>query len=140
MDNFVYDYEKVFDKAQTKKLNDLYKDYEKKSSNDFVLVTTDNYGKEEGIAAYARQFCDINGIGEPGKENWIVVVFSKKNSEIWMTTGNGIVKPGKDVISRMIVDSIMLPQFKEEKYFDGLWSGSNRLINFLESPENEESK
>ena len=138
--NFVYDYEKVLDEAQKKKLNDLFKKYEKKSSNEFILVTTDSYGNEEGIASYANQFCNINGIGKDGKDNWIIVVFSKQNSQIWMTTGDGIVKPHKDEVSQMMIDSIMLPQFKEEKYFEGLWSGSNKIIEFIEQPEDETGK
>jgi len=134
---FVYDYEDVLNEEQENKLNDLFKKFEDKTSNEFVLVTTDSYGNEEGIISYANQFCNINGIGNPDKENWIVIVFSKKNSQIWMTTGDGIVKNGKDEKSQMIIDSIMLPQFKEEKYFEGLWSGSNQVIEFLEKPEDD---
>jgi uncharacterized protein len=134
---FVYDYEEVLNEDQEKMFNELFEKFEEKTSNEFVLVTTDNYGNEEGIISYANQFCNINGIGNPDKENWIVIVFSKKNSQIWMTTGNGIVKNGKDEKSQMIIDSIMLPQFKKEKYFEGLWSGSNEVIEFLEKPEDE---
>lgn len=134
---FVYDYEEVLDEEQENQFNDLFTKFQKKNSKEFVLVTTDSYGDEEGITSYANQFCNINGIGEPGKDNWIVIVFSKKNSEIWMTTGDGIVKDGKDEVSQMIIDSIMLPQFKEEKYFEGLWSGSNEIIEFIEKPEDE---
>ena len=134
---FVYDYEDVLNEEQENKFNDLFKKFEKKTSNEFVLVTTDSYGDEEGIVSYANQFCNINGIGNPDKENWVVMVFSKKNSQIWMTTGIGIVKKGKDEMSQMIIDSIMLPQFKKEKYFDGLWSGSNEIIEFIEKPEDE---
>jgi len=137
---FVYDYEDVLNEEQENKLNDLFKKFEKKTSNEFVLVTTESYGNEEGITSYANQFCNINGIGNAEKENWIVVVFSKKNSEIWMTTGDGIVKTGKDEISQMIIDSIMLPQFKEENYFEGLWLGSNEIIEFVEKPEDETGK
>jgi uncharacterized protein len=134
---FVYDYEDVLNEEQENKFNDLFKKFEDKTSNEFVLVTTDTYGNEEGIVSYANQFCNINGIGNPDKENWVVMVFSKKNSQIWMTTGTGIEKEGKDEMSQMIIDSIMLPQFKEENYFDGLWSGSNKIIEFVEKPEDE---
>ncbi len=134
---FVYDYEEVLNEEQEKKFNDLFKKFQKKNSKEFVLVTTDSYGNEEGITSYANQFCNINGIGDPGKDNWIVIVFSKKNSEIWMTTGDGIVIEGKDEKSQFIIDSIMLPQFKKENYFEGLWSGSNEIIEFLEKPEDE---
>jgi len=137
LNNYVYDYEEVLNKEQKNKLNDLFKKFEKKTSNEFVLVTTDNYGDEEGIISYANQFCNINGIGNADKENWVVLVFSKKNSEIWMTSGKGIIKTGKDAKSQMIIDSIMLPQFREEKYFEGLWSGSNEIIEFIEKPEGE---
>ena len=30
----------------------------------------------------------------------------------------------------------MIPQFKQQKYFEGLWKGSTAITSFLEKPEN----
>ncbi|MBN2347898.1 MAG: TPM domain-containing protein [Bacteroidales bacterium] len=137
MKKFVYDYEDVLNDEQEKRFNDLFQKHEKKTTNEIVLVTTDNYGDYETIGMYAQQFFDINELGKADRDNGIVIVFSEKNSEVWITSGKGIEKVFTTKISKSIIDSTMIPLFKLEDNFSGLWSGSKEIIEFLEIPANE---
>jgi uncharacterized membrane protein YgcG len=46
----------------------------------------------------------------------------------------GTEKVLTDSIAQNIIDSIMIPKFKEQKYFEGLWNGSLAITSFLEKP------
>ena len=61
---FIFDNEKILNESQIKELNDLYKNHEKKTSNEIVLVTTDNYGNEENILMFTVQFGNMHQIGK----------------------------------------------------------------------------
>jgi len=133
---FIFDNEKILNESQIKELNDLYKNHEKKTSNEIVLVTTDNYGNEENILMFTVQFGNMHQIGKKDKNNGVIIGFSKKNKEIRISTGYGIEKILKDEIVKKIIDSLMIPNFREEKHFEGILVGSKAIIDLLEKPEN----
>ena len=54
-----------------------------------------------------------------------------------ISTGYGTEKMLKDEIAKKIIDSLMIPNFKQAKTFEGLWEGSKAIITFLEKPENK---
>jgi uncharacterized protein len=134
--SFVFDNEKILNESQIKELNDLYKNHEKKTSNEIVLVTTENYGEEKNILMFTVQFGNKLQIGKKDKNNGVVIGLSKKQREIRISTGYGTEKILKDEILQKIIDSLMIPRFKEGKYYEGIYSGSKEIVDFLEKPEN----
>ena len=134
---FVFDNEKILEENQINQLNDLFKNHEKKTSNEIVLVTTDNYGEEKNIVLFTTQFGNRLQIGKKNKNNGIVIGLSKKLREIRISTGYGTEKVLKDKILQKIIDSLMISKFREDKYFEGIYSGSKEIIDFLEKPENQ---
>ena len=53
-----------------------------------------------------------------------------------VATGLGTERVFAEARARKYIDSLMLPLFKEEMFFDGLWSGCTALVHHLELPEN----
>ena len=39
-------------------------------------------------------------------------------------------------MAKKIIDSLMIPHFKQGEAFEGLWEGSRAIVEFLEKPEN----
>ena len=139
LDKFVYDYEQIFNEAQAKKLNDLFKNHEENTGNEIILVTTDDYGDAEGIVKYSDQYVSVNEIGKANNNKSILIVFSDKNSEIKITVESGVKETINDEVEKMIIDSIMLPKFREDKNFEGLWLGSQEIVGLLEKPGSEDN-
>jgi len=135
--SFVYDYEDVLDSLQEVQFNSLFKTHERKTTNEIVLVTTDSYDGKEKILFYTVDFGSFHGVGKIDKDNGVVIVFSKKNREVFIATGKGTEKVLKDEIVKRFIDSLMISKFKEELYFEGLWEGSTAVVDFLELPGHE---
>lgn len=134
---WVLDNESDLTKDQILKLDSLYKDHERKTSNEIALVTTADYGKDSTILFYAVHLGRAYGVGKKDKNNGVVIVFSSTKHEAMISTGYGTEKVLKDEIAKEIMDSIMIPQFKINNNFKRLWNGSIAIIKFLERPENK---
>ena len=122
---------------QISKLDSLFRSHEKKTTNEIALVTTQDYKPDTSILFFAVNFGRKYGVGKKNKNNGVVIVFSANNRQTIISTGYGTEKILKDEIAKKIIDSLMLPLFKQARIFDGLWEGSIAIVNFLERPENK---
>ena len=134
---WVFDYESVLDSSQEKQLSDLYIDHEKKTTNEIVLITTSNYGADTSIRWYPLNTFRNLGIGKEDINNGVLIVFSGANRQVRIATGYGTEKVLKDEIAWRIIESLMLPHFRKNEMFEGIWAGSKAVVEFLELPENK---
>lgn len=134
---FVFDNEQILTEEQENAFDRLFREHEQKTTNEIVLVTTPNWGEQENALFFAVEFGNKLGIGKKEKDNGVVIVFSKQQREIRISTGYGTENILKDEIAKKIIDSFMIPRFKEGKYYEGLYDGSKATIEFLELPGNE---
>lgn len=134
---WVLDGEHILTEKQILKFDSLFKSHEKITSNEMALVTTPGYGSDTSIFYFALHFGRSMGIGKEGKNNGILITFSGANKEVDISTGYGTEKVLKDELAKQIIDSIMIPRFKEGKEYEGLWNGCKAITDFLEKPENK---
>ena len=134
---WVLDNEHVLTPAQITSLDSLYKAHEKIATNEIALVTTPNYGTDTSMLSFAVNFGRKYGVGKKEKNNGVVIVYSQTQHQTMISTGSGTEKMLKDEIAKKIIDSLMIPDFKQAKTFEGLWEGSKGIITFLEKPENK---
>lgn len=137
IETFVFDNEKILTVEQSKQLDSLYREHEKRTTNEIVLVTTSEYGEYDNNVDYSVKFGDTHRIGKKDYDNGVVIVFSKAKRQTRISTGYGTEEVLKDEIAMKIIDSLMIPKFKENLYFEGLRDGSIAIVNFLDKPENK---
>ncbi len=140
IETFVFDNEKILTVEQTKELDSIYRDHENQTTNEIILVTTPDYGKFDNNLDFSVDFGDKHGIGKAGYDNGVVIVFSKAKRETRISTGYGTEDVLKDELAKKIIDSLMIPKFKANLYFEGLRDGSIAIVNFLDKPENKIKK
>ena len=133
---WVFDFEGDLEQGEIRKFDSLFKSHENRTSNEIVLVTTSSYGNDENILKYSVNFGRRNGVGKKGKDNGIVIVFSRSKREVRISTGYGTEKVLRDDIAKKIIDSTIIPKVKQDSTFQGLWNGSLKIVSFLELPEN----
>ena len=134
--SFVFDNENILTETQILKFDSLFRKHEKKTTNEIVLVTTQDYGQDENILHFSVNFANRLGVGKAGKNNGVVIVMNSAKREVRISTGYGTENVLTDAIAQKIVDSIMVPRFKEGKLYEGLFAGSKAVVDFLERPEN----
>ena len=134
---FVQDYENVLDSIEEARLNTLYLDHETKTTNQIALLTTHSFEPDSTISDFSLRKFRTLGIGQKDKNNGVLIVFSSTMRQVRIATGYGTEKVLTDSIAKRIIDSTMIPYFKKQEYFKGLWNGSITITNFLEQPENK---
>lgn len=134
---FVLDTAAVLDSIQFQKLNDLYIQHEKITTNEIALLTTNSFAPDTTIEDYAYNKFNSIGIGKKDINNGILIVFSPEMKQVRIATGYGTEKVLTNSLAKVIIDSVMIPQFKKQKYYEGLWDGSVTITRFLEKPENK---
>jgi uncharacterized protein len=126
-------------KEQRTKLDSLFNSHEEKTTNEIVLVTTNDYGSDTSILFYSVNFYRNLGIAKDNKNknNGVLIVYCGAKRETRIATGYGTEKVLKDEIAWKIIDTYMLPNFRKGDTFEGLWEGSKAIVAFLERSENK---
>jgi len=125
---FVNDFEDVLTVEQEKKLTELITRYEQKTTNEIVIVTINSIEPYFDFNQYAVDLFNYWGVGKKDKNNGLVFLFSKSLKKIRISTGIGTEKILTDNFCKSIIDQLIIPQFKEDKYYDGILFGLAELI------------
>lgn len=126
---WIYDFENVLNTEQEKMLDSIINDFGSKTTNEIAIVTTDNIGEFDKMVEFAVDFGNKHGIGKKNKNNGLIIVFSKKMRQTFIATGYGTENILKDDICKKIVDSTMIPYFKNMDYFGGIKAGLEECIS-----------
>jgi uncharacterized protein len=134
---FVFDRENVFTEAQELEFTQLLLSHQQKTGNEIAIVTTPDLGEHQNLMQFAVDFGDKFGVGTKEKNNGVVIVFSQTLREIRIATGYGTEELLTDKIVKSYIDSLMVPAFIQQDFFEGIYAGSKAIVDFLEMPENE---
>ena len=125
----VNDFEHILTDNQIKNLTKIINDFEVKTTNEIAIVTVDSIRPYEDIVPYSVDLGTLWGIGKKGKNNGLLVVVSKGLRKIRISTGYGTEKILKDEICKKIIDTQMIPEFKNGDYYNGIKNGLLALID-----------
>ena len=134
--SYVFDTEHDLDTAQKRALDDLYYEHRKRTTNEIALITTASFYPDSNIRMYSMHKLRELGVGRKDINNGLIIVYSRVNRQVRIATGYGTEKVLKDEIAKRIIDSLMIPAFKDDRIYQGLWSGSKAIVDFLDRPEN----
>jgi uncharacterized protein len=124
----VFDNEEILTAKQERYLASVISDYERKTTKEIIVLTSKDLGNYDDSWLYAADFGNTHGVNKNGQDNGLVIYVSKNLSKTALSTGYGFSKSLPYETCRKIVDSCMIPQFKEDKYFDGLKAGLDACI------------
>jgi len=132
--DFVTDSANIFTTEQEVDLNQRLVAFEDATTNQLVVVTIEELGFDT-IESYANGLFNKNGIGEEGKDNGLLILFSELDKEVRTEVGYGLEAYITDAVASRIIRNTMIPNFKKEEYFEGIDQATNQLIEFLNNPE-----
>lgn len=124
----VLDYENILNEEQENELNEIIAAFEKNTTNEVVIITTNNLGNHKEIVLYAVEMGNKLGVGKKEKDNGLVIVVSRNLRQTFLATGNGAEKILTDEICQQIVDLTMIPEFKKGNFFAGIKGGLIKCI------------
>lgn len=124
----VLDLSFIFDSLETKILSKKIIDFEKSSTNQIVILTTDSIKPYNNIQKYGTDVANYWGLGAKEKDNGLLIVLCNTNRKISISTGYGTEKIITDSICKSIIDNTMIPSFKQNNYFEGVNNALDSII------------
>ncbi|MDH1883166.1 TPM domain-containing protein [Empedobacter falsenii] len=115
----VVDLEKVFNREDLAKLEKQLKEIQKTSRFQLFIISTDDYFPNENITDYSFSILNNNSSDLFQKGN-MIIVFNLKSREVRISTNKIAQNIISDEFSQKLIDEIIVPNFSEEKYFEGI--------------------
>lgn len=92
--------------------------YDDSSSNQIAIVTVQSLGSYE-IADYSVQLFNKWGIGGKKNNNGVLILASRDERKIWITTGYGLEGALPDALLAQMIRDVVTPNFKERNFYQG---------------------
>jgi len=137
LDEIVSDQAHIFSMAQRVSLGDKLTKFESESSNQVVVLTIDNL-HEEPIEMFAYKVFNKNNLGQKEKDNGLLILFSKQDREVRIEVGEGLEPYITDAFARRIIETIMIPEFKNENYYKGIDKATDVIILLINTSDARE--
>ena len=101
--------------------------YADTTSTQIVIVTLPDLGGQD-IALYATELGQQWGVGQQDLDNGVVILVSRDDREVFIATGYGLEGAIPDAVASRIVREVVLPNFKQGRFYAGLAGAVEALI------------
>ncbi|MCR1026322.1 TPM domain-containing protein [Cellulophaga baltica] len=108
--------------------------FKEETTNQIVVLTVKKLEKEP-IEYYAYKTFEINKVGQETKDNGILILISKEDKKVRIEIGYGLEEYLTDALTSRIIREQIIPEFKNEDYFDGIDNAINTIITVLINQE-----
>jgi len=125
---YVNDFSGLFDKEQRSQLEAILNDFEKKTTNEIVVVTIDSITPYDDIHLYTTELANTWGVGKKELNNGMTVLICNSIRSISISTGYGTEKVISDRMCKIAIDSTMIPAFRDGNFYEGTKMGIEELI------------
>lgn len=95
-----------------------------------IAVVIERSLEGEEIFDYTIRLAKAWGIGQEGKNNGILLYFALDDRKIYIQTGYGAEGFLPDAIAKRIIENIIKPAFRENRYYDGLDRATDAIIAY----------
>lgn len=132
----VVDAAKLLDPAQTAALNAKLKGIEQATGHQVAVLTVPDLQGYD-IADYGYQLGRAWGIGKQGTNDGVVLIVAPKERRTRIEVGYGLEPVLTDAYSSVIVNSVMIPQFKAGNYPAGIDAGVDAIAQQIKLPPDQ---
>ncbi|MEC3966495.1 TPM domain-containing protein [Flagellimonas halotolerans] len=126
----VYDYVNLLSPSQSNTLKQKLVRYSDSTSTQIVIAIISST-EGESINFLGAQWGQKWGIGQADKDNGVLVLLAKDDRRIAINTGYGVEGRLTDLMSRRIIETVIIPEFKKGDYYSGLDKGSDAIFKVL---------
>lgn len=103
---------------------------ETKSSDQVVVVTLPSLQGYE-IEDFGYQLGRKWGIGQAGKDNGVLLIIAPNERKVRIEVGRGLEPIMTDLMSRIIIENGILPEFRAKRFGDGIRAGVRDIKDTL---------
>ena len=126
----VYDYIGLLDGVQKSSLEQKLIRYSDSTSTQIVIAIIASTEGED-IQFLGAQWGHAWGIGQEKEDNGILVLLARDDRRIAINTGYGVEEFLTDALSKRIIETVIIPEFRNGDYYAGLDRGSDAIFQAL---------
>lgn len=123
----VNDYTGVLTSDQQQALENKLVQFDDSTSTQIVVVIIPNIGDYE-ISDYGVKLGRAWGVGGKEFSNGIILLISKDDRKLNISTGYGVEGALPDVTCKHIIEELIVPNFKGNDYYRGIEEGTDAII------------
>jgi uncharacterized protein len=130
---FVNDFEHLFTPDQRHVLEARIAAFEKKTTMQIAVVTINTtMTTSAAFDHYTLRLMNGWGVGQKEKNNGVLIGISSAYRKIYIRTGSGIVAKLPDHEVKRLIDTIFIPLFKQDHYYQGTQKGLDAIMQKLQ--------
>jgi len=126
----IYDYAKMLSGLEAKVLEEKLQHYHDSTSTQIVIATIASL-KGNDIEDVAVKWAHSWGIGQEKEDNGLFILIARDDRKIDIEVGYGIEPFLTDGLAKRVIDRVIMPSFKQGKYYQGLDRGTDVIIDIL---------
>lgn len=112
---YIYDDDNVIEDDVEKKLNRMLVELEEKTEAEFAVVSIESL-LNRSIEDYANNLFNTLGIGKKGKDNGVLLIFSRSDERVRLEIGRGLEGCLNDSKCGRILDDYFVPYREDDEY------------------------
>jgi uncharacterized protein len=124
----VNDYTGLLSEQEMLSLNNKLLEFNNQTSTQIYVVTYDDLQGYD-IGDFGQRLGENWGIGQQGKNNGILVLISPAAHKITIQTGYGMEGAVPDAVASKLIERVITPGFRQQKYYASLDSATNVLMS-----------
>lgn len=129
---WVNDYAGILPAGEENALNSKLAAYEDSTSTQILVVTlTRELHNDMPIDLMGADIGEEWNIGQKGNDNGMIIVIYPEEREVAIQNGYGLEQFIPDAISKRIIENEILPNFRNQEYFEGLDLATNVIFSLL---------
>lgn len=126
----VYDYIGLLSKNDSLNLERKLIRYSDTTSTQIVIAIVSTLNGDD-ITLVGAEWGQKWGIGQADEDNGILILLAKDDKEIDINTGYGIEYRLSDIDAERIINRIIIPEFKNGDFYNGLDKGTDAMFQIL---------
>src|ERR1041385_4058533 len=112
------------------RLTGILAQLEQKTGNQVVVATLKSLQGQD-IARYGYQLGRQWGIGQKGKNNGAILIVAPNERRVRIEVGYGLEGTLTDAASKLIIEDVILPQFRAGNYDAGVQAGTIEIVRLV---------
>jgi uncharacterized protein len=125
--NYVNDFSGTLNQATVDALNQKLLEYDKTTTNQIAVVLVSNM-QGLPVEQYSIELAEKWKVGKTGKDNGVILLLAMEEHKIRIEVGYGLEGDLTDAEAAAIARNIISPEFKQNKYDDGVTKGVDAII------------
>ncbi|WGI20899.1 TPM domain-containing protein [Amylibacter sp. IMCC11727] len=130
---YVNDFADIIGAQSEKRIEAMLRDAKRDRDLEVTVVTINrrsDYGSSSSIATFATGLFNSWGVGNPDRNDGILILVSKEDREMRIALGSGY--PARyDDRAKNVIDNYFLPYFRDGRYSSGIEAGTKETLKRL---------